>query len=105
MARTRRRGAVFTAPPAASQARRGALDRASPNVMGLASLRLDIGVFCDFLSSFLLFGAFSGLDFLGRALSRPQVGRRTTTGRTARCAAGCEVIKRRSQFNRAEEQL
>jgi hypothetical protein len=54
--------------------------------MGLASLRLDIGVFCDFLSSFLLFGAFSGLDFLGRALSRPQVGRRTTTGRTARCA-------------------
>ena len=41
--------------------------------MGLASLGLEIGIFCYFLYSVLLFNAILGLDFLGRALSRPQV--------------------------------
>ena len=54
----------------------GARDRASgasPNVMGLASLGLDIGIFCDFLYSVLLLSVILGLlDFLGLALSRPQ---------------------------------
>ena len=48
-------------------------DRASPNLTGLASLALDIGFFCDLLYSVLLLSAVLGLDFLGRALSRPQV--------------------------------
>ena len=37
--------------------------------MGLASLRLDIGIFCNFLYSVLLRNAILGLDFLGLALS------------------------------------
>ena len=41
--------------------------------MGLASLGLDIGIFCDFLYSILLFHTILGLEFLGLALSRPQV--------------------------------
>jgi hypothetical protein len=43
--------------------------------MGLASLGLDIDIFCDFLYSVLiiLLKAILGLDFLGLALSRPQV--------------------------------
>ena len=41
--------------------------------MGPASLGLDIGIFCDFLYSVLLMSAILGLDFLGLALSRPQV--------------------------------
>jgi hypothetical protein len=53
--------------------RPGAQDRASPNVMGLASLRLEIGICCDVLYSVLLLSVILGLDFLGRALSRPQV--------------------------------
>ena len=45
--------------------------------MGLTSLGLEIGSFCDFLYSVLLFNAILGLDFLGLALSRSQVrGRR-----------------------------
>jgi hypothetical protein len=40
--------------------------------MWLASLGLDIGIFCDFLDSVLLLNAILGLDFLGLALSRPQ---------------------------------
>jgi hypothetical protein len=53
----------------------GALDRAtsSPNFMGLTSLGLDVGTFCDFLYSVLPFNAVLGLYFLGLALSRPQV--------------------------------
>ena len=50
-----------------------AQDWANPNFMGLISLGLEIGVFCDFLFSVLLFIAIWGLDFSGRALSRPQV--------------------------------
>jgi hypothetical protein len=38
----------------------------APNFMGL-----EIGIFCDFLYSILLFNAILGLDFLGLALSRP----------------------------------
>jgi hypothetical protein len=38
--------------------------------MGLASLALNIGVFCDFLYNILLFKAILGLDFLRLALSR-----------------------------------
>ena len=34
---------------AAAEVSDGAYDRASPNFMGLASLALNIGVFCDFL--------------------------------------------------------
>jgi hypothetical protein len=49
---------------------RGARDRGSPNVMGLASLGLDIDIFCDFLYSVLLVNAIFALDFLGRALSK-----------------------------------
>jgi hypothetical protein len=48
-------------------------DRASPNVMGLASLALNISVFCNFLYSILLFNAVLGIDFLGLALLWPQV--------------------------------
>ena len=40
--------------------------------MGLASLRLEIGIFCDFLHSVFLLGVILGVDFLGLALSRPQ---------------------------------
>jgi hypothetical protein len=47
---------------------RGAPDRASPNFMGLASLGLEIGIFCDFLYSVLLLNAL-GLDVLGLARS------------------------------------
>jgi hypothetical protein len=52
----------------------GALDRAtsSPNFMGLTSLGLYTGIFCDFLYSVLLFNASLGLHFLGLTLSRPQ---------------------------------
>ena len=35
-------------------------------------MRLDIGIFCDFLHSVLLLNVILGLDFLGLALSRPQ---------------------------------
>ena len=56
-------------------------DRASFNVMGLASLGLDIGMFCDLLYSILLLSVIFGLDFLGLALSRPQVpGRNLQVG-------------------------
>jgi hypothetical protein len=51
----------------------GAHDRASPNFMGLASLGLEIGVFCQVLYSVLLSNAILGLYFLGLALYRPQV--------------------------------
>jgi hypothetical protein len=51
----------------------GARDGARPNVMGLASLGLEIGIFGDFLYSVLLLDAILGLDLLGRALSRSQV--------------------------------
>jgi hypothetical protein len=44
--------------------------------MGLASLGLDIGIFCDSLYSVLLLGVFLGLDFSGLALSQPQRGSR-----------------------------
>jgi hypothetical protein len=56
----------------ASAARGGAHDRASLNFMGLASLGLELGIFCDFLYSILLLNAVLGLDFLGLALSRSQ---------------------------------
>jgi hypothetical protein len=63
---------------------RGAPDRASPNFMGLASLGPQIGIFCDFrytsMYSVLLLNAVLGLDFLGLALSRPQVQRRAEPG-------------------------
>jgi hypothetical protein len=44
--------------------------------MGLASFGLEIGIFCDFLYSVRLLNAILVLlvDFLGRALSRAQVG-------------------------------
>ena len=51
----------------------GALDRASPNFMGLASLGLDVSTFYDFLYCVLLLSVFLGLDFLGHALSWSQV--------------------------------
>jgi hypothetical protein len=41
--------------------------------MGLASFGLEIGIFCEFLHCVLLLSAILGLDFLGLALSRPQV--------------------------------
>jgi hypothetical protein len=59
----------------------GAQDRASPNFTGLVSLALNIGVFCDFLYSILLFNAILVLDLLGLALSRPQVLLRPPPGR------------------------
>jgi hypothetical protein len=66
---------VLTPSRTASPVSRGALGRASPNFMGLASLGLDIGTFCDFLYSVLLLSVFLELDFLGLDLSRPQVSR------------------------------
>ena len=44
-------------------------DRASPNFIGLASLGLEIGIFCGFLYSVLLLSVILGLDYLGLALS------------------------------------
>jgi hypothetical protein len=53
---------------------RGAMDRASPNFMGLASLGLDIGFFCDSLYSVLLLNVFLVLDrFLRASPVLPQV--------------------------------
>jgi hypothetical protein len=43
--------------------------------MGLASLGVEIGILCDLLYSILLLCVVLGLDFLGLALSRPQVHR------------------------------
>ena len=54
--------------------RRGAQDRASPKFMGLASLGLHIGICGDLPYSVLPLYSIWGLDFLGRAPSRPQVG-------------------------------
>ena len=51
----------------------GAHIKPNPNFMGLASLGLDIGIFCDSQYSVLLLSVLSGLDFSGLALSRPQV--------------------------------
>jgi hypothetical protein len=62
-----------------SELRAGALDRASPNFMGLASLGLDIEGFCDFLCSALLLKAILGLDFLGLALSSSRLRARSAT--------------------------
>jgi hypothetical protein len=45
----------------------GAQDRASPNFMGLASLGLDIDVFCNFIYSVLQLNVILGVDFLGLA--------------------------------------
>jgi hypothetical protein len=54
-------------------ARAGAVDRTSPNFMGLASLGLEIGTFCDLYHlAFSYRSRFLGLDFLGLALSRTQ---------------------------------
>ena len=44
----------------------------APTQLGL-DIGLDIGLFRDILYSVLLLDAILGLDFLGRALSRPQV--------------------------------
>jgi hypothetical protein len=41
--------------------------------MGLASLGLDIDIFCDFLYIFLRLSVILGLGCLGLVLSRPQV--------------------------------
>jgi hypothetical protein len=43
--------------------------------IGLASLGLDIGIFCDFIRSILILNVILELYFLGLALSRPQVRR------------------------------
>ena len=51
----------------------GAQDRASPNCMGLASFGLEIGIFCDFLHSVLLFNVNLGAIFL-RASPIPAAG-------------------------------
>jgi hypothetical protein len=75
--------------------RHGAQDRASPSFVGLARLALNIGVFCGFLYSMLLFNAISGLDCLGLALSRPQVQHPPTRQAVLRRAAGrerCAII-------------
>ena len=54
----------------------GAPDRASSNFMGLASLGLEINIFCDSIYSVFLLNAILGLYFLGLARSRSQVARR-----------------------------
>ena len=46
--------------------------------MGLASLALDIGIFCKFLYRIILLNVFLGLDFLGL----PYPGRRLDTDGT-----------------------
>ena len=61
----------------------GALDRASPNFMGLASLGLEIAIFSDFLYSVLLLDAILGLDFLGLAFSRSQAPSEATASMVA----------------------
>jgi hypothetical protein len=68
-----RRGPRRRRPRVPAHVRGGALNRASPNFMGLASLRLVIGIFCDLLYSVLLLDAILRLEFLGHTLSRPQV--------------------------------
>jgi hypothetical protein len=57
---TSARGCRPRRPPAVC---RGARARASPTFMGLASLGLEIGVFCDSLCSVLLLNAILGLAF------------------------------------------
>ena len=64
--------------------RSGARDMARPDVMGLASLRLEIGVICDFLYSVLLLNAILRLGCLRLAPSRPQV--RSVAVRPRSCA-------------------
>jgi hypothetical protein len=68
-----RPGAVRGLRPHPGRVLAGAPDRAKPNLMGPASLGLDIGIFCDFLYSVLLLRVILGLYLLGLALSRPQV--------------------------------
>ena len=69
--------------------------RASPKCMGQTSFGLDIGIFCDFLYSVLLLDVSLGLDFLGLALSRPQVPHPDQRGGrpAAGDASGCYDIK------------
>ena len=63
----------MTVEEVCSWVRSGAQDRAGPNFMRLASLGPDISILCGFLHSVLLLNAILGLDFLGLALSWPQV--------------------------------
>jgi hypothetical protein len=69
----------------------GAQDRASPNFMGLASLGLEIGIFCDSLYSDLLLNVFFGARFL-RASPIPAGGGLRQVPRRARDAGG-EIVR------------
>ena len=96
-------GDVVTRARAPRQVRRGAPDRASPHFMGRASLGLDVGIFCDFLYSVLLLSAILGLDFLGLALSRPQVRRAVAAGAPRRGGAVARAVRARgSPFNQIQ---
>jgi hypothetical protein len=70
----------------------GALDRASPNFMALASFGLDIGIFCDCLYSVLLLNAILALYFLGLALSSPRYDYHFYTGELRCGGAGCGIL-------------
>jgi hypothetical protein len=78
---------------------RGAHDRASPNFMGLASLALSTGVFCDFLYSILLLNTILGLDFLGLAL---YPGRRCNykVGAQVDTSYGCKELPSKSSTDK-----
>ena len=56
---------------------RGTLNRPSPNSMGLASLGLEIGVFCECIYSVYLLSVVLGLNFVGLAHPGRRRARRT----------------------------
>ena len=66
--------------------------------MGPASSGLEIGNFCDLLYSVLLLHVIWGLYFLGRDLSRPQVGGRGRALGALRLAAVRCVWSSRDHF-------
>ena len=68
--------------------RGGAQDRASPSYGASQFGARRIGIFCDILFGVLLFSAISGLFFLGRALSRPQVRGRDPPRRLGAAGGG-----------------
>ena len=66
--RSRSSLSVARAPPGSAGGAQARFD-----LMGLARLGLEISNLCDSLYSILLLNVILGLDFLGCALSRPQV--------------------------------
>jgi hypothetical protein len=68
--------------------------------MGLISLGLDIGIFCNLLYSVLLLNVILGLDFLGLALS---ASRRPGRARTAEFLVEGEAVGEAQGLEHLEE--